>query len=138
MISMARTLGAPDRVPAGSVARNTSMGPFPGASAPRHLGGQVQDAGCSAPPPSSRPPPRAPKVTTRPVTLVAGQVHQHHVFGHLLRILDQLLLRGARPPGAAPRGREPAMGLDTTVPSRRRTMGSGDAPTTVTSGNRRK
>jgi hypothetical protein len=35
MISMARTLGAPDTVPAGSVARNTSMGVRPSARVPR-------------------------------------------------------------------------------------------------------
>ena len=40
--------------------------------------------------------------------------------------------------GVPPRGRDPAMGREVTVPSRRRTIGSGDAPTTVTSGNRRK
>ena len=34
MISMARTLGAPDSVPAGRVARSTSIGPLPGASSP--------------------------------------------------------------------------------------------------------
>ena len=34
MISMARTLGAPERVPAGSVARSTSIGPLPSASSP--------------------------------------------------------------------------------------------------------
>ena len=34
MICMARTLGAPDSVPAGMVARRTSMGPLPGASRP--------------------------------------------------------------------------------------------------------
>ncbi len=34
MISMARTFGAPDSVPAGSVARRTSMGPLPGAREP--------------------------------------------------------------------------------------------------------
>ncbi len=34
MISMARTFGAPDSVPAGRVARSTSIGPLPGASRP--------------------------------------------------------------------------------------------------------
>ena len=34
MISMARTLGAPDTVPAGNVARSTSTGPCPGRSSP--------------------------------------------------------------------------------------------------------
>ena len=34
MISMARTLGAPDTVPAGSVARSTSTGDRSGASFP--------------------------------------------------------------------------------------------------------
>ena len=46
-----------------------------------------------------------PKRTTRP-DVVAGQVDQHHVLGHLLRVLDQLALEpavllGCRP--AAPR-----------------------------------
>ncbi len=34
MISIALTFGAPDRVPAGKVARSTSIGPFPSASWP--------------------------------------------------------------------------------------------------------
>ena len=34
MISIARTFGAPDTVPAGSVARSTSMGVLPVASRP--------------------------------------------------------------------------------------------------------
>ena len=34
MICMARTLGAPERVPAGRVARSTSMGPSPGRRRP--------------------------------------------------------------------------------------------------------
>ena len=34
MISMARTFGAPETVPAGSVARNTSIGVRPSASSP--------------------------------------------------------------------------------------------------------
>ena len=34
MISMARTFGAPESVPAGSVARSTSIGPLPSASSP--------------------------------------------------------------------------------------------------------
>ena len=37
-----------------------------------------------------------------------------------------------------PRRLDPAIGLEITVPSRSRTIGSGDAPTTVTSGKRRK
>ena len=35
MISMARTFGAPDTVPAGSVARSTSIGPCASPSASR-------------------------------------------------------------------------------------------------------
>jgi len=34
MISIARTLGAPESVPAGRVARSTSMGPLPSANSP--------------------------------------------------------------------------------------------------------
>ena len=34
MISIARTLGAPERVPAGRVARSTSIGPNSGRSLP--------------------------------------------------------------------------------------------------------
>ena len=41
MISMARTLGAPDTVPAGSVARSTSIGVQPLGQLARHLRGEV-------------------------------------------------------------------------------------------------
>jgi len=40
--------------------------------------------------------------------------------------------------GVSPRRLDPAIGRDTTVPFRSLTMGSGEAPTTVTSGKRRK
>ena len=88
MISMARTFGAPDTVPAGSVARSTSMALLPSRSVPdtcdvmcitwlyrsrviisstRH-GAELDDA----------------------AHVVAGQVDQHDVLGDLLRVLDEL------------------------------------------------
>ena len=43
MICMARTFGAPDSVPAGKVARRTSIGPLPSARQPGHLRCEVHD-----------------------------------------------------------------------------------------------
>ena len=70
--------------------------------------------------------------------VVAGQVDQHDVLGQLLGVLGQLALEEPVVLLALPAGRDPAMGREITTPSRSRTIGSGDAPTTVTSGKRRK
>ena len=96
MISMARTLGAPDRVPAGRVARSTSIGPLPGARLP-----ETWEVRCmmwlyrSTTITSSTT--SVPK-RDHPADVVAGQVDEHHVLGHLLRVLDQLALEAERPP----------------------------------------
>ena len=105
MISMARTLGAPDRVPAGRVARSTSIGPEPGAQPARHLGGQVHDVAVALD--GHQLVDRLGAELDHPPHVVAGQVDQHDVLGQLLGVLDQLagqqavlLLGGAPRPGA--------------------------------------
>ena len=43
MICIARTFGAPESVPAGSVARSTSIAPIPSRSVPGDLADDVED-----------------------------------------------------------------------------------------------
>ena len=75
---------------------------------------------------------------THPPHVVAGQVHQHDVLRQLLGVLRQLPLEQSVVLLVLPPRPRPAMGREITAPSRSRTMGSGEAPTTVTSGKRRK
>ena len=133
MISMARTLGAPDTVPAGSVARSTSIGPLPSAQLARHLRGEVHHVAVALE--------RHQLVDLlgaelhHPADVVAGQVDEHDVLGDLLRVLAQLggqaavLLVGAAPAaGAGDRaGRSPCRRA--AAPSARAT-----SPTRVTLG----
>ena len=71
--------------------------------------------------------------------VVAAEVHQHHVLGALLLVLEQLLAPGARSSsGVAARGRVPAIGrLSTRLPLTF-TSGSGEAPAIAKSSNSRK
>jgi hypothetical protein len=126
MISMALTLGAPDRVPAGKRP----------AAGPRHrivfqiavdVGNQVHDVGVAL---------HHHQVghlhrtgPGDPAQVVAPQVHQHQVFGPLLFVGQQF--RGQRPVFllAGPRGRVPAMGRKVATRFSRRTMVSGEEPT---------
>ena len=91
MISMARTFGAPDSVPAGSVARSTSIGPLPGRQGPGHLGGQVHDVAVALH--HHHLVDHLGAEAHHPADVVAGQVDQHDVLGHLLRVLHQLALQ---------------------------------------------
>ena len=72
-----------------------------------------------------------------PAHVVAGQVDQHDVLGQLLGVLGQLTLSSRSWCSFSP-GARPGDGTRITTPSRSRTIGSGVAPTTVTSGKRRK
>ena len=88
MISIARTFGAPLTVPAGSVARSTSIGPRPSRSVPVHLRRQVHHVAVALQ--------RHQLVDLHGAELgdaadvVAGEVDEHHVLGALLRVLGQL------------------------------------------------
>ena len=105
MISMARTFGAPLTVPAGSVARSTSIGPSPSAQLARHLRGEVHHVAVALE--------RHHLVdllgaeADDPADVVAGQVDEHDVLGELLRVLAQLgrqapvVLVGAAPAAGA-------------------------------------
>ena len=107
MISMARTLGAPDTVPAGSVARSTSIGPLVSTSCPGHLRREVHHVAVALE--------RHQLVDLLgaephdPTDVVARQVDEHDVLGDLLGVLAQLagqaavVLVGATPP---PRARD--------------------------------
>ena len=127
MICMARTLGAPTRVPAGKVAANRSKASRPAREPPAYAAHHVHDMavaldrtiGLDATLPASAD---APEV-------VARQVDQHDVLGVLLGIGAQLL-RAPRRPRVRARGRVPAMGRSCAAPSLRCTSASGEEPTT--------
>ena len=73
-----------------------------------------------------------------PPHVVAGQVDQHDVLGHLLRVLAEL---GADPSVllvGLPRQRVPAIGREMTRSSRSCTIGSGEQPTRDSRGRRTK
>ena len=88
MISIARTFGAPLTVPAGSVARSTSIGPSPATSVAGHLRREVHDVAVAlerhqlvdvdGPEPGD------------PADVVAGEVDEHDVLGALLGMFDEL------------------------------------------------
>ena len=111
MISIARTFGAPLTVPAGSVARSTSIGPSPSRELARHLRREVHHVAVALE--------RHQLVDVLgaergdPADVVAGEVDEHHVLGALLRVLAQLgrqaavVLVGAAPlAGAGDRPRD--------------------------------
>ena len=105
MISMARTFGAPDTVPAGRVARSTSMAEQPVAQPPRHLRGEVHHVAVALE--RHHLVDRLGAEVHDPAHVVAGQVDQHDVLGLLLGVLAQLgaeaavLLVGAAPSAGA-------------------------------------
>ena len=88
MISIARTFGAPLTVPAGNVARSTSIGLCSGRELARDLAREVHHV-------------RVPLERHQlldllgaelhdPPDVVAREIDEHHVLGALLRVLDQL------------------------------------------------
>ena len=87
MISMARTFGAPTRVPAGKVAANRSNASMPGANLAVHAAHDMHDVavaldhavGIDAHRPGGR----------HPAQIVARQIDQHDVLGVLLGIGEQ-------------------------------------------------
>ena len=136
MICMARTFGAPGQGPGRQGGPQDVDRALARGQPARHLGGQVHDVAVALD--HHHLVDHLGPEADHPAHVVAGQVDQHHVLGHLLGVLDQLGLEPGVVLGGGPRRLEPAIGRETTVPSRSRTMGSGEAPTTVTSGKRRK
>ena len=140
MISIARTFGAPLTVPAGSVARSTSIGLEPSDQVAGHLRRQVHHVAVALE--------RHQLVDVHPAEagdapdVVAGEVDEHHVLGPLLRVLGQLgghapvvLVGGAALAGA---GDRPARSPSCPAVASTWTIGSGDDPTIVSSGWRTK
>ena len=70
--------------------------------------------------------------------VVAAQVDEHDVLGDLLRIGAQLALQLASSRSSVPRGRVPAIGRTVSSRPSRRTITSGEAPSTVRAPRRRK
>ena len=93
MISIARTFGAPDTVPAGSVARSTSIGPRPDPQPAGHLRREVHHV--AVPLERQQLVDLLGAEVDDPADVVAGEVDEHHVLGDLLRVLGEL---GGHPP----------------------------------------
>ena len=93
MICIARTFGAPESVPAGSVARSTSIAPTPVAQPARDLADDVEDVRVGLDDHVLVDADRA--VLADAAEVVAAEVDQHHVLGALLRVVEQRLRLGA-------------------------------------------
>ena len=100
MISIARTFGAPDNVPAGNAARHDVQRGAVRIDDPLHCRLEVHDVAVPA---------HLHELDhldgarlADPAEIVAAQVDQHHVFGPLLRIGDQLCLQGGVLRGVCP------------------------------------
>ena len=127
MISIARTFGAPDRVPAGKPADSASTHRGRAAARPRHW----RDVHHVAVPLDDEAVGHLHRADLGDAAdVVAAEVEQHQMLGALLRVGEQfgaerrVLLGRLRRAGACPRS-----GGSTTLPSRRRTRISGLEPT---------
>ena len=151
MISMARSLGAPESVPAGKVAASASKAVVPGAQLADDGRHDVHDVAVALDVQNSATstvPGRAD-----PAQVVAAEVDEHHVLGALLRVGEQLrgervvLLRGRAPRAGAgdrvqhrPPARSPSVrlrGATRRRRSRRRRSRRSGAGTCTGSGCRR-
>ena len=124
MISSARGFGAPDSVPAGKVARKTSIGVASGRRSPSTDGHEVHDVAEPLDLHELGHLDGAGDADLREV--VAGEVDEHEVLGLLLRVGEQLVgeldvaLRASRRAAC-----EPAIGCVNTRPSCTLTSASG-------------
>ena len=129
MISMARTLGAPETVPAGKPATSASSASCALVELALDVGDDVHDVAVAFQEEAVGDLDRADLGDA--ADIVAAEVEQHQVLGALLRVGEQLGRRAPCPrAGVAPRGRVPAMGRMVTSPSRTRTRISGLEPAT--------
>ena len=94
MISMARTLGAPETVPAGQRrTAETSTGPRPSSELAGNLRGEVHHVAVALDGHQLVDP--FGTEAGDPADVVAGEVDEHDVLGELLRVLDELGLEPA-------------------------------------------
>ena len=105
MISIARTLGEPETVPAGNPAWRTSTAREPLREPALHLGDEVHDVRVALDGLELRDPDRADR--RDPPDVVPPEVDEHHVLGVLLRVgaqlrLERLVLGGVRAAPARP------------------------------------
>ena len=137
MISMARTFGAPDSVPAGKVALKTSKQSLPSGELRLDVGNKMHDVGISF---HDHELVHLDAADPRdPAQVVSPQIDEHDVFRPLLRIVAAVHRKGAGlPVRFVPRSLVPAMGRNSTSPSSRRTMTSGEEPIRIISSSLRK
>ncbi len=128
MISMARILGAPLRVPAGKQARKASMGARSGLELAFEGADEVHDVAVALDEHEVLDLDGAEFADAADV--VAAEVDEHDVLGDALSRRRGGRLRGARSStSSALRGRVPAMGRYSTLRPWTRTRSSGEEPT---------
>ena len=98
MISMARTLGAPETVPAGKAAISASIASRRGVELALDVGDDVHDVAVALDEELSVTSTRAD--FGDPADVVAAEVEQHQVLGALLGVGEQFRRRAPRPPGS--------------------------------------
>ena len=126
MICMARTLGAPETVPAGSPARRASKAVLPACKPAGHVRRDVHDVRIALD--LHHVAELDGAIIGDAAHVVASQVDEHDMLGSLLGVGQQLFGQRAVLGLVAPRRRVPASGRIVTVPSSTRTRISGELP----------
>ena len=135
MSCIARTLGAPETVPAGKQARRSSNGVTPSFISPDDLGDEVRDVREALRLEQAARPEPFPGTQTRERSL-RPEVDEHHVLGAVLLRGEQAL--GVASPGCVvpaigfrlarrPSALTSVSGEEPTVPARRARAGRGTA-----------
>ena len=126
MICIARTLGAPDSVPAGSTRAQRVHRADLGAQRPATDGDDVHDVRVGLDGHERVDLDRA--VLADAAEVVAAEVDEHHVLGALLLVGEQVGGDRASSAASAPRGRVPAIGRVEARRPETVSSGSGEAP----------
>ena len=136
MISIARTFGAPETVPAGKQATSASSRSCDRLAACRHDRDEVHDVRVALERHVGRHPHRA--VLGDAADVVAAEVDEHDVLGALLLVRFSSSASRTSSSSFRPRGRVPAIGCVSMLTPSTRTSISGEEPTIERPPTRRK
>ena len=136
MISIARTFGAPETVPAGKAGDQRVERVLLAVELAHDVGDDVHHVAVVLEEELVGDLDAAERRDAADV--VAAEVEQHQVLGAFLGVGEQLVAERLSSSGVAPRGRVPAIGRIVTSPSRTRTRISGLEPTTAKPARSRK
>ncbi len=123
MISIARTFGAPETVPAGKPAASASIASVPRGEPAFDVGDDVHDVAVALDDELLGHLDRADLGDA--ADIVAAEIEQHQMFGAFLRSARSSAASASSSACVLPRQRVPAIGRIVTLPSRTRTRISG-------------